>query len=588
MLKKILYTLWVVVFVVFVAYTAESANFNSFLQSIENKTFDLRQNMIINSGYRKHNPDIVIVAIDDATYEYVLDKYGEWPIQRDIYAKIVDKIEAQNPKAIAFDLMFVKSLKSGNNSDNALINSFGKYKNLYTAMNFDNQSDDLRTPPEISDKLSVNVKNNSADDNFDDLAFSNCRNILQGIIDATSNIGIINVSRSDDGVLRKMPVFVKYKDKFYPQLAFKVGMDILGSNNNEFVIDKSSNINVNGTKIYLDNDGSAILNWYGTSGTFEHLPAYKLIKSVNGDGDFEYNFSDKIVYFGSTAASLFDIKTTPISKIYPGVEIQTTYLNNILDNNFIKKADKRVSFAISLLMAVITGLLVISSISTPVLIIALISMYSLYTALAYFLMKYCNIWTDIVYPLTLGLFVFVTAFIVKYIIKSRDFDKQYILATTDGLTNLYNHRYFQEQMKMYVDNSSRYGNAFSLIIIDIDFFKKFNDTFGHQAGDEVLRQVASVLRQSVRSSDIVCRYGGEEMSIILPNTTKEISHTTAEKICKRVSEKKFRLNNGQESHVTISLGVATYPDDGSSASEIIETADKRLYQSKNNGRNQVN
>lgn len=574
--------------IVFVAYTASNTNFNNFIQSVENKTFDLRQNMIVNSGYKQHNNDIVIIAIDDATYEYVLDKYGEWPLKRDIYAKIVDKIEAQNPKAIAFDLMFVKSLKSNNNSDNALVNSFGRYKNLYTAMNFDNQSEDLRTPPEISDKLSVNVENQSKNIDFADLTFSNCRNILQGIIDATSNIGIINVSRSDDGVLRKMPVFVKYKDKFYPQLAFKIGMDILGINSNEFVIDKNSNININGTKIYLDSDGSAILNWYGASGTFEHIPAYKLIKSVNGDGNFEYDFSGKIVYFGSTAASLFDIKTTPISKIYPGVEIQTTYLNNILDNNFIKKADKKISFVISMLMAAITGLLVISSISTPVLILISVSMYSLYIALAYFLMKYCSIWTDIVYPLTLGLFVFVTAFIVKYIIKSRDFDKQYVLATTDGLTNLYNHRYFQEQMKMYVDNSSRYGTTFSLIIIDIDFFKKFNDTFGHQAGDEVLRQVASVLKQSVRSSDIVCRYGGEEMSIILPNTSKEISHSTAEKICKRVSEKKFKLNNSQESHVTISLGVSTYPDDGNTAAEIIETADKRLYQSKNNGRNQVN
>ena len=206
----------------------------------------------------------------------------------------------------------------------------------------------------------------------------------------------------------------------------------------------------------------------------------------------------------------------------------------------------------------------------------------------YFAMKYHNIWFDLVYPIVLGALVFISAFVVKYIIKSRDFERQYLLATTDGLTELYNHRYFQEQIKMQVEQSKRYEAPFSLIILDIDFFKKFNDTYGHQAGDAVLKQVATLLKNGVRATDIVCRYGGEEMSIILPNTSKEMALVTANKICKRISEKKFRLNNTQESNVTVSLGVSTFPDDGDNAARIIEVADKRLYQSKNNGRNQVN
>ena len=204
-------------------------------------------------------------------------------------------------------------------------------------------------------------------------------------------------------------------------------------------------------------------------------------------------------------------------------------------------------------------------------------------------MKFGNYWLNLVAPILLGFLVFVIAFVIKYIIKSRDFDQQYKLATTDGLTELYNHRYFQEQMKMQVEQCKRYGTSFSLIIIDIDYFKKFNDTFGHQAGDNVLRQVAQILKNNIRATDIACRYGGEEMSIILPNSTKNSSLTTAEKICKRVASNKFKLNNvALEENVTISLGVATYPDDGETASEIIEAADKRLYQSKHNGRNQVN
>ena len=139
-----------------------------------------------------------------------------------------------------------------------------------------------------------------------------------------------------------------------------------------------------------------------------------------------------------------------------------------------------------------------------------------------------------------------------------------------------------------VDNFKRYNNVFSLILIDIDFFKKFNDTFGHQAGDTVLKQVAQLLKSNVRATDVVCRYGGEEISIILPNAGKDLAIPTAEKICHRIAEKRFKLNNNQESSVTVSLGVATYPADGEDASQIIEAADKRLYQSKHNGRNQVN
>ena len=128
----------------------------------------------------------------------------------------------------------------------------------------------------------------------------------------------------------------------------------------------------------------------------------------------------------------------------------------------------------------------------------------------------------------------------------------------------------------------------SLIIIDIDFFKKFNDTFGHQSGDAVLRQVAFVLKKNVRMSDIVCRYGGEEMSIILPSTTYNEAVNLANKLCRLVSERKYKLSNGKESNVTISLGVSSYGSDGVTPSELIEAADKRLYHAKGNGRNRVN
>ena len=591
MFKKISYTLALIFFAIFVFFILKNADLNTFIDTIENRTFDLRQSIMINEGAKKHNGDIVIIAIDDASYEYILDHYGEWPLPRDIYAKLVDYLEEQNPRIIAFDLMFVKSMKSSNSADLELVNSFKKYNNVFTSMNLDNQPEELRIPPELPEKLSIDFTNNSKID-FSELTFTNCRTILEGILNNTTNIGIINVSRSDDGVLRKMPVVVKYQNAFYPQLALKVGLKYIKDTENQDInklsLSQNSLLTAGNRKIFLDKDGSAILNWYGPAGTYTYIPMYQLIKALNGEKTaLNYNFNNKIIYFGTTASSLFDIKTVPAGKVYPGVEVQATYVNNIIDNNFIKKADKTVTICISLVLALLIAFTVMRLSSAFAASLVSLSAYFMYLLIAYYSMRFNAIWLELIYPLIFSILAFTLAFIVKYLIKSRDFETQYKLATTDGLTELYNHRYFQEQMRMQVEQSKRYNNDFSLIIIDIDFFKKFNDTFGHQSGDAVLRQVAFTLKKNVRATDIVCRYGGEEMSIILPNTGKEEALSTAEKICKRVAEKTFKLANDKESNVTISLGVATFPYDGENAPAIIETADKRLYNAKKNGRNQV-
>ena len=568
MLKKFLYILWISIFAVLLFFSVKNGSFFSFIGSMENRTFDIRQNLSANSGVRHHNKDIVIVAIDDGSYEYILDKYGEWPLRRDMYAKMVDYIEAQQPKTVAFDLMFVKSMKSDIESDNALINVFKKYDNVYTSMNLDNQPEDLRIPPQLPEKLTVkpypNVK--------DTIEYSNCRVILQGILDATSNIGMINVSRSDDGVLREMPLYLKYNGKYYPQLGYRVAL-------------ASGNV-----KNVQPNEGaSVILNWYGPAGTFENISMYKLLKAVENNDIKAFDFHNKIVYFGATAASLFDIKTVPVDKVYPGVEVQATYVNNLLDGSLIKQCPEYVNILAGLLLALLTVIFVMKIQSMPTAFGLSVTISAFYVMFAYELMRFKYYWIKIVSPLSIVLFAFILAVIVKYLIKSRDFDTQYKLATTDGLTELYNHRYFQEQMQRFASHSDRYNTVFSLIIIDIDFFKKFNDNFGHQSGDAVLRQVAFALKKNVRATDIVCRYGGEEMSIILPNTKNEEAVAIANKLCTIIGTKKCKLANGKESNVTISLGVSTYgEEDGLTPTELIASADKRLYHAKENGRNRVN
>ena len=387
MFKKIFYSIGLLVFLIFVFLIFKNANLNTFVDSVENRTFDLRQSILINEGKKNPNEDIGIVAIDDATYEYILDNYGEWPLPRNVYANIINYLEKSKPKAIAFDLMFVKSLKSKDFADEALVDTFKKYNNIFTSMNFDNQSQELRTPPKLPKKLTFDI-NNKSKINFENLTFTNCRTILEGIINATSNIGIINVSRSDDGVLRKMPLIVKYQDEYYPQLALKVGLNYLGSSQTSFEIDRNSMFQLDKTEIPLDNDGSVILNWYGPAETYTYIPMYQLIRAVNGEKtNLNTDFSNKIIYFGATASSLFDIKTVPTGKVYPGVEVQATFVNNIIDNNFINKIDRSYTIIFGLILAFIIAFVVRKISSVFLASIISLSTYFIYILLSYYAMK---------------------------------------------------------------------------------------------------------------------------------------------------------------------------------------------------------
>lgn len=562
-------------------------NFKGFVDGIENKTFDLRQNIV--SKDKNSNKDIVILAVDNASYEYFTNKYGAWPPARAYWGDLIDKIEKYSPKLIAFDLLFVSRFTNEKNSDEKLINAVNSNRNVFVGLDFDNYEKEVRTPPEFPNDLKSKIINPALLEKSPYLTFTNSRGILKEILNGTKNIGAVNTTRDEDGTIRNWMPFIIYKGEFYRQLSLVAGMKALNLENNEFTI-KNNVITLDKNHVLpLDSTGRVILNWYGPAQTFKHVPLYKLEEAFkNNDTAFlNETLKDKIIYIGTTATALFDMKTSPTAQNIAGVEIHTTFVNNLIDNNFIKRTSPKVDVSISLLLVLLVGLIVFKNNSTLLANIEVITLFVLYFICSVLLMNYLNVWVGLVIPFAGGILAFIAAYILKYLFKSKDYEQTYKLAVTDALTDMFNHRYFQEQMILNCQNAARYETPFSLILIDIDFFKKFNDTHGHQSGDAVLKQVAQTIKKAIRSTDVACRYGGEEMAVILTNTTKNDAVITAEKICAAVREKEFLLANGQKTNVTISLGVAAAPVDGKTPVDLIEFADKCLYRAKANGRNQV-
>ena len=164
------------------------------------------------------------------------------------------------------------------------------------------------------------------------------------------------------------------------------------------------------------------------------------------------------------------------------------------------------------------------------------------------------------------------------------FEQTRHMAFVDGLTGVYNRRYFEQRILEELERASRYAGGLAVLMLDIDHFKRINDEFGHLLGDEVLRQISTILTQQLRRVDVVCRYGGEEFSILVPQTTGEHALGAAEKLRKVIEDWSFP---GVPRPVTVSIGVADFPENGATRDELVKAADAALYAAKQAGRNRV-
>lgn len=213
----------------------------------------------------------------------------------------------------------------------------------------------------------------------------------------------------------------------------------------------------------------------------------------------------------------------------------------------------------------------------------------------------CNVLTGIVFIINFGskgiaptlTFIcmmtiggILTAYLMNFLFKAKaHFQQLEKDSSVDFLTGLNNHRTFDEKYNSFLQSAEMKGECLSLVFVDIDYFKKVNDTYGHANGDTVLQQLGEILRASVRSFDTVSRNGGEEFSVLLYNTPLKDALIMAEKMRMAVSKHSFLLNDGNTIRITVSIGVAAFPD--TKREQLIEQADSALYKAKQNGRNLV-
>jgi two-component system, cell cycle response regulator len=161
------------------------------------------------------------------------------------------------------------------------------------------------------------------------------------------------------------------------------------------------------------------------------------------------------------------------------------------------------------------------------------------------------------------------------------------LATIDGLTGVYNRREFNRRLTVEIERSRREGHPVSLLMVDIDHFKKLNDTYGHQSGDDALRHFSALITKEVRPGDIPARYGGEEFAVILPNADRRDVFAVAERLRTLIAAQDIEIQNNQKVKVTASLGCATFPVDAETEDSLMAQADAALYKAKQGGRNRV-
>ncbi|MFH1752588.1 MAG: CHASE2 domain-containing protein [Candidatus Omnitrophota bacterium] len=525
------------------------------LKRFELGAFDLFFRM---RGAQSYSDKIIIIEIDDQNIE----KVGRWPWEMKWHATLALILKSFGAEQVFFDMIF--SEPSTEENDAAFSKAIEESDNAYLPFVFTRRS--VRRDSAVSplERFSAKAK----------------------------GVGSINIYPDADGVLRRIPLFFITESNIYYHMALKMAIDYMGLTVTNFMSDSLTLSNGHKTiSIPMLDNNKMLINWVGRWGeTFLHysflevINAYKAIKDGEPPNIDVRRFKDSICLVSVTAVGLYDIKPTPLEPEYPGIGVLATAIDNMLGERFIKFPPTWIAWMLIYLMAFIPAKLFSERKTLRE------NMMTLLIAPIFFMVSFLffkgSIWIYYFLPILSFVITYTVVSVLSFLSISLEKQHYFRISLVDDLTKLYNKRY----LRIVLDTECHLAQIeldrkFCVLMADIDDFKRINDTYGHRTGDTILQEVSDVIKKTVRVSDIVARYGGEEILIVLRGSALSTGVITADKVRKNVED--LVIKEGDNAiKVTASIGVASYLE-SDNADTLIRRADAGLYKAKKSGKNKV-
>ena len=517
----------------------------------------------------KKETRMVVVTIGESD----INSLGKWPLSDDILSKLITKIEQQQPRAIGLDIYRDLPVEPGTEKLEAVLGSTPHLIGVEKAVG------EQVKPNEILKKQEQVA--------LADVVVDRDGKVRRGLLSIQRNNGQIQL-----GLATRLALMYLAAEDVELQAVGDTAKRSLGKAT--FIPFQKKD----GGYVNADTGGFQILlNFRGTEESFYQV---SITDVLNGDIPKDL-MKDRLVFIGSTAQSLNDLFATPYSSdlnrspYLAGVFIHANLASQIISaaldgRQLIQVAQEPLEWLWILTWATVgSGVSLVmlhrnsfskhdlSLAKSTTICIIIPGAILLGSGYVFFLSGW---WLPVISPL----FALVGSTIA---VSSYHRQNQKILASIDGLTQIPNRRFFDQFLEQHWLEAKRKQQNLCLILCDVDHFKKYNDTYGHQAGDLCLQKVATVLSQSVRSQDLAARYGGEEFAIVLPDTDAQIAMNIAQTIKERLSQLQIPHSSSQASeYVSLSCGVATTSNNVFlSPQDLIAHADRALYQAKERGRN---
>jgi len=516
-----------------------------------------------------------IVFIDMA--EDSIDAIGRWPWPRKWHAALTRILSEYDPKAVAFDVVFAEPQDEVN--DATFEEALKLAQNVYLP-------------------LSYELRGRTGDKVYEGEGVQSIIRPMERFSQWSAGTGHISAVPDSDGILRRIFPIISSGDTETYQLGFRLACDALGIRESDVILDpKGHNITLRSAKgkdikIPLDDNNEMIINWKSRWG--KELPHYSFIDIIRSYGMIKEGqkpivdlglLKDKICIVGLTALGLIDIKPVPIESTYPAVGVNAMVAASLLNNDFVRTTNSLANILIILAVSVFFTFLLSELRPLSGMAVAAFGIIG-YFLLSSAIFGIFGLLVITFYPMLAIFLSYIITAAYTQVLQTVERSRLFKQATRDGLTSLYNVRHFNLLLEAEMKSASFDKNRrLSIMMFDIDNFKKLNDTYGHQSGDVVLKDFAKVMQSRCRQTDIVARYGGEEFIIMLPGAGKKEAVEVAEKI--RIAFEGRRPKLGNDIVVTTaSIGVTEFSGE-KTREELVEKADKALYNSKHTGKNKV-